>query len=200
LRFDNKKIAQWNLRTNEQKRIKNLVKSPRTILTIYYKYFCGTDNMAQINQINQLIDRALELDDSVVAMISMLKAIFWKMIMSPIISLIFPSFSLESKMIIELILAVIGLLIWNQLDDNIDTFISEINALICMIPVIMSPILWLIFPSFSLKSTMIFEVILAAIGKLIFNQVIQQSDQAEQLYNQAIHLRSLPSLDGDQNR
>ena len=122
---------------------KNLVKSPRTILTIYYKYFCGTDNMAQINQINQLIDQALELDDSVVAMISMLKAIFWKMIMTPIISLIFPS---------------------------------------------------------SLKSTMIFEVILSAIGKLIWNQVIQQSDQAEQLYNQAIHLRSLPSLDGDQNR
>ena len=183
LRFDNKKIAQWNLRTNEQKRIKNLVKSPRTILTIYYKYFCGTDNMAQINQINQLIDQALELDDSVVAMISMLKAIFWKMIMTPIISLIFPSLSVESWMIIEQILAVI----W------IDTFISEINVFFCLI---MSPILWLIFPSLSLKSTMIFEVILAAIGKLIWNQVIQQSHQAQQLYNQAIHLRSLPSLDG----
>ena len=74
--------------------------------------------MAQINQINQLIDQALELDDSVVAMISMLKAIFWKMIMTPIISLIFPSLSVESWMIIEQILAVI----W------IDTFISEINV------------------------------------------------------------------------
>ena len=67
LRFDNKKIAQWNLRTNEQKRIKNLVKSPRTILTIYYKYFCETDNMAQIGnaRINQLINQADEIDDSI---------------------------------------------------------------------------------------------------------------------------------------
>ena len=146
LRFDNKKIAQWNLRTNEQKRIKNLVKSPRTILTIYYKYFCETDNMAQIGnaRINQLINQADEIDDSIDTLIEWLNTLFLAMIVSPIFS-------------------------------------------------------WILLSS-SLKSTMIFEAILAVIGILIWIQAIQQSDQVEQLYNQANHLRTLPGLDGDQNR
>ena len=85
-----------------------------------------------------------------------------------------------------------------DLDDSIDAMISELNALFWTM--IMSPILWLIFPSLPLKSTMIFEVILAVIGKLIWIQVLENYDQVQQLYNQANHLRSLPSLDGDQNR
>ena len=141
LRFHNKKIAQWNLRTNERKRIKNLVKSPHTILTIHYKYFCETENMAQINQ---LINQANQLDDSIDTMIGMLNALLWAMIVSPIFSLI--------------------------------------------------------LPSLSMKSTVIFQVILAVIGIWIWNQALQQCDQVEQLYNQANHLRSLPGLDGDQNR
>ena len=86
----------------------------------------------------------------------------------------------------------------NQLDDSIDTMIGMLNALLWAM--IVSPIFSLILPSLSLKSTMIFEVILAVIGIWIWNQVLQQCDQAEQLYNQANHLRSLPGLDGDQNR
>ena len=85
-----------------------------------------------------------------------------------------------------------------DLDDSIDTMIWMKNALFWMM--IVSPILPLILPSLSLKSTMIFEVIWAVIVKLIWNQVIQQWDQVEQLYNQANQLRSLPGLDGDQNR
>jgi hypothetical protein len=72
------------------------------------------------------------------------------------------------------------------------------NALFWMM--IVSPILPLILPSLSLKSTMIFELILAVIGKLIWIAVLENYDQVQQLYNQANHLRSLPSLDGDQNR
>ena len=134
------------MRTNEQKRIKNLVKSPRTILTIYYKYFCETDNMPQIGnpQINQLINQADEIVDSIDTMIVMMNTLFWTMIVSPILTLI--------------------------------------------------------LPSLSLKSTMIFEAILAVIWNLIWNQVLQQCHQAEQLYNQADHLRSLPGPDGDQER
>ena len=86
----------------------------------------------------------------------------------------------------------------NQLDDSIDTMIGMLNALFWAM--IVSPIFSLILPSLSLKSTMIFEVILAVIGIWIWNQALQQCDQVEQLYNQANHLRSLPGLDGDQNR
>ena len=85
-----------------------------------------------------------------------------------------------------------------DLDDSIDTMIWMMNALFWMM--IVSPILPLILPSLSLKSTMIFELILAVIGKLIWIAVLENYDQVQQLYNQADHLRSLPSLDGDQNR
>ena len=112
LHFDNKKIAQWNLRTNERKRIKNLVKSPRTILTIYYKFFCETENMAELY--DQLINQADQLDESIDAMIMMLNDLFWAMILPPIFSLILPSLSLKSVAIFDVILIVIGKLIWNQ--------------------------------------------------------------------------------------
>ena len=85
-----------------------------------------------------------------------------------------------------------------DLDDSIDTMIWMMNALFWTM--IVSPILPLILPSLSLKSTMIFELILAVIGKLIWIAVLENYDQVQQLYNQADHLRSLPSLDGDQNR
>ena len=85
-----------------------------------------------------------------------------------------------------------------DLDDSIDTMIWMMNALFWTM--IVSPILPLILPSLSLKSTMIFELILAVIGKLIWIAVLENYDQVQQLYNQANHLRSLPSLDGDQNR
>jgi hypothetical protein len=85
-----------------------------------------------------------------------------------------------------------------DLDDSIDTMIWMMNALFWTM--IVSPILPLILPSLSLKSTMIFEVILAVIGKLIWILVLENYDQVQQLYNQADHLRSLPGIDGDQNR
>ena len=44
------------------------------------------------------------------------------------------------------------------------------------------------------------KLFLAVFGKLIWISVLENYDQVQQLYNQADHLRSLPSLDGDQNR
>ena len=86
----------------------------------------------------------------------------------------------------------------NELEYSIDTMIGMLNALLWAM--IVSPIFSLILPSLSLKSTMIFEVILAVIGIWIWNQVLQQCDQFGQLYNQVNHLLSLPGPDGDQNR
>ena len=80
--------------------------------------------------------------------------------------------------------------ILNQLDDSINKILVTLSAL--FLAMIVLPILP-ILTSLSLKSIMIFEVILAVIGIWI-------SNHGQQLLDQFNHLRSLPSLDGDRNR
>ena len=63
---------------------------------------------------DQLINQADQLDESIDAMIMMLNDLFWAMILPPIFSLILPSLSLKSVAIFDVILIVIGKLIWNQ--------------------------------------------------------------------------------------
>ena len=86
----------------------------------------------------------------------------------------------------------------NQLDESIDTMIWMLNALFWAM--IVSLIFSMSCLSLSMKSAVIFAMILAVIGKLIWNQVLQHYDQAQQLYHQANNLRGLPRLDGDLNR
>ena len=84
----------------------------------------------------------------------------------------------------------------NQLDESIDAMIWMLNTLFWAMIVTLIFLL-----SLSLKSAMIFAGIFAVIWSLIWNQVLQYyDDQAQQLYHQVNHLRSLPGLDGDRNR
>ena len=55
--------VQRNLRTNERKRLKNIVKSPRTILTINYRNIFAKIKAVKMDQANQFNDHVDQLSD-----------------------------------------------------------------------------------------------------------------------------------------